>query len=60
MGNNCEAYLSLDPFVTEIFIMTSLEQLKNLTKVVADTGDFAAMEKFKPQVKQILNKSIIK
>ncbi len=29
---------------------SSLEQLKQLTKVVADTGDFAAMEKFKPEV----------
>jgi transaldolase len=29
--------------------MSALEQLKALTKVVADTGDFAAMEKFKPE-----------
>lgn len=29
--------------------MTSLEQLKNVTTVVADTGDFEAMSKFKPQ-----------
>lgn len=29
--------------------MSALEQLKKVTKVVADTGDFAAMEKFKPE-----------
>ena len=28
----------------------ALEELKKHTLVVADTGDFAAMEKFKPQV----------
>jgi len=28
---------------------TQLEQLKNFTKVVADTGDFEAMKEFKPQ-----------
>jgi len=28
--------------------MSSLDQLKSLTTVVADTGDFEAMEKFKP------------
>ena len=29
--------------------MTSLESLKKWTKIVADTGDFAAMEKFRPE-----------
>ena len=29
---------------------TALEQLKAHTKVVADTGDFEAMTKFKPEV----------
>ena len=29
--------------------MTSLEKLKALTTVVADTGDFEAMKKFQPQ-----------
>ena len=29
---------------------TQLEQLKAHTKVVADTGDFASMTKFKPEV----------
>lgn len=29
---------------------TSLESLKKLTTVVADTGDFEAMRKFQPQV----------
>jgi len=28
---------------------TALEQLKSMTKVVADTGDFEAMDKFKPE-----------
>jgi len=28
--------------------MSALEQLKSFTKVVADTGDFAAIDKFKP------------
>ncbi len=32
--------------------MSSLESLKNLTTVVADTGDFEAMKRFKPQVRQ--------
>ncbi len=30
--------------------MSSLESLKKLTTVVADTGDFEAMKRFKPQV----------
>ena len=29
--------------------MSSLEQLKSMTTVVADTGDFESMKKFKPQ-----------
>jgi transaldolase len=29
--------------------MSSLEQLKSLTTVVADTGDFESMKKFQPQ-----------
>ena len=29
---------------------TALEKLKSMTKVVADTGDFEAMDKFKPEV----------
>lgn len=33
----------------EIVNMSALEQLKKVTKVVADTGDFGAMEKFKPE-----------
>ena len=51
MGN-CEV-TPLNPeinFLPEIINMSALEQLKALTKVVADTGDFSAMEKFKPEV----------
>ena len=51
MGN-CEV-TPLNPEINllpEIINMSALEQLKALTKVVADTGDFAAMEKFKPEV----------
>ena len=31
------------------FFMSSLEYLKNFTTVVADTGDFESIAKFKPQ-----------
>lgn len=37
--------------------MSALEQLKKHTKVVADTGDFAAMKKFQPEV---ISKIIVK
>ena len=40
--------------VSEFVAMSALDQLKTLTKVVADTGDFAAMEKFKPEVWYLL------
>merc|ERR1712110_117746 len=43
--------------ITE-FIMSALEQLKRYTKVVADTGDFASMKKFKP-VDATTNPSLI-
>lgn len=29
--------------------MSSLDQLKQMTTIVADTGDFEAMKQFKPQ-----------
>ena len=51
MGN-CEV-TPLNPennSVTEFINMSALEQLKSFTKVVADTGDFAAIDKFKPLV----------
>ena len=38
-------------YVAELFSMSALDQLKEVTKVVADTGDFGAMEKFKPLVR---------
>jgi transaldolase len=38
--------------------MSALEQLKRYTKVVADTGDFASMKKFKP-VDATTNPSLI-
>ena len=34
---------------TELKMASSLESLKQLTTVVADTGDFEAMRKFQPQ-----------
>ena len=49
MGN-CEV-TPLNPennSITEFIKMSALEQLKAHTKVVADTGDFAAIDKFKP------------
>ena len=58
MGN-CEV-TPLNPEINllpEIINMSALEQLKALTKVVADTGDFAAMEKFKPEVCSFQNLS---
>ena len=54
MGN-CEV-TPLNPKIDEIDIlpeiinMSALEQLKTYTKVVADTGDFEAIDKFKPEV----------
>lgn len=51
MGN-CEVTpLNPDHYIAEeeIIEMSALEQLKKVTKVVADTGDFGAMEKFKPE-----------
>ena len=33
--------------------MSSLESLKKLTTIVADTGDFESMKRFKPQVSAI-------
>jgi len=44
--------------ITEFIIMSALEQLKRYTKVVADTGDFASMKKFKP-VDATTNPSLI-
>merc|ERR1711936_1338831 len=44
--------------ITEFFTMSALEQLKRYTKVVADTGDFASMKKFKP-VDATTNPSLI-
>merc|ERR1712223_1907654 len=41
---------SIEDSISKEFInMSALEQLKSFTKVVADTGDFAAIDKFKPQ-----------
>merc|ERR1712212_227736 len=37
-----------DSILKEFINMSALEQLKSFTKVVADTGDFAAIDKFKP------------
>ena len=49
MGN-CEVTpLIPESSIVELVNMSALEQLKKVTKVVADTGDFAAMEKFKPE-----------
>merc|ERR1712223_779429 len=40
---------SIEDSISKEFInMSALEQLKSFTKVVADTGDFAAIDKFKP------------
>merc|ERR1712223_640717 len=44
--------------ITEVITMSALEQLKKYTKVVADTGDFASMKKFKP-VDATTNPSLI-
>merc|ERR1712223_1140256 len=44
--------------ITEVINMSALEQLKKYTKVVADTGDFASMKKFKP-VDATTNPSLI-
>merc|ERR1711936_577830 len=44
--------------ITEFFTMSALEQLKRYTKVVADTGDFDSMRKFKP-VDATTNPSLI-
>ena len=35
--------------ITDIFNMSALDQLKDHTQVVADTGDFEAIDKFKPK-----------
>merc|ERR1712021_186392 len=47
-----------DSNITEFITMSTLEQLKRYTKVVADTGDFASMKKFKP-VDATTNPSLI-
>ena len=41
--------LSDNPFFSSLKMASSLELLKQLTVVVADTGDFEAMRKFQPQ-----------
>lgn len=49
MGNCETSPLAPLNSITELINMSALEQLKAVTKVVADTGDFSAMEKFKPE-----------
>ena len=41
--------LSDNPSFSSLKMASSLELLKQLTVVVADTGDFEAMRKFQPQ-----------